>query len=85
MYKSVAEFNEKTFVQIDYQVHTIYWHIFFDRVLLYVFNKLYLSNELHTHVYDNTNSPFHVKPWNVATWIIKRDVTAGVHSSSILG
>ena len=31
------------------------------------------------------NSPFHVKQWNVVAVIIKRDVTAGVHSSAILG
>ena len=30
------------------------------------------------------NSPFHVDQWNVEGLLIKRDVTAGVHSSAIL-
>ena len=40
LYKLVAEFNKDTYVQIDYQVETIYWHNFFDGVLLYMLNRL---------------------------------------------
>lgn len=40
LYKLVAEFNEKTYVQVDYEVETIYWHDYFNRVLLYMFDKL---------------------------------------------
>ena len=31
------------------------------------------------------NSPFHVDQWNVEGLLMKRDVTAGVHFSAILG
>ena len=45
LYKLVGEFNEKTYIQVDYQVETIYWHNYFDRVLLYnMFNKLCLKD-----------------------------------------
>lgn len=40
LYKMVAEFNCATYVQIDYQVSTIYWHNFFDRVLLYMLYRI---------------------------------------------
>ena len=37
------------------------------------------------HLILKYNSPFHVDQWNVEGLLIKRDVTAGVHSSAILG
>ena len=40
LYKMVGVFNKETYIQIDYMINTIYWHIFFDRVLMYTFNKL---------------------------------------------
>ena len=40
LYKLVAELNNETYVQVDYQVHTIYWHSFFNRVSLYMLNKV---------------------------------------------
>ena len=40
LYKLVAPCNSETYVQVDYCVHTIYWHPFFDRILLYTFEKL---------------------------------------------
>lgn len=42
LYKLIAVFNQKTYIQIDYNImiQTIYWHTFFDHVLLYTFNKL---------------------------------------------
>lgn len=40
LYKLVAELNGNTYIQIDFEVETIFWHNYFDRVLLYMFNKL---------------------------------------------
>ena len=40
LYKLVAPCNGNTYVQIDYSVQSLYWHPFFDRILLYTFNKL---------------------------------------------
>ena len=49
LYKLVAEFNSDTYIQIDYQVATMYWHNYFDRVLLYMFNKLQVEGALSEH------------------------------------
>ena len=59
-YQSVAGLNEETYIQIDYQVKAIYWHDFFDKVLLYMFNKLCKDRvECHIHVFtDNTSCTF---------------------------
>lgn len=40
LYKLVAPFNKETYIQLDFAVQCLYWHPFFDRVLVYAFNKL---------------------------------------------
>ena len=42
-------------------------------------------SKLSFQVLLTLNRPFHVKQWNVSAVIIKRDVTAGVHSLAVLG
>ena len=40
MYKLVAGLNEATYIQMDYRMVSIYWHHIFDKVLLYMLNRL---------------------------------------------
>ena len=40
LYKLVANFNEKTYIQVEYCMETIYWHSVFNSVLKYTFDKL---------------------------------------------
>ena len=44
LYKLVSEFNKPTYIQLKY-MSSIYWHVPFNRVLKYTFDKLLLDSE----------------------------------------